>query len=104
MRQRYSQNLIWTHGRILFVPGNRVVQATRLFIPKDLVEATRCTRRKASILFGGAALPRTASEVLHDPEGVVPKCLNFDRLSVSRCHHPVSNFRIHPRELNRWVA
>src|SRR5262245_39902228 len=69
-------------------------------MPKFLVEVgeRRFGHIRAFLL--NLVVLESGCQLLQHAEGVIPKCLDLDRLSMPRSYDPVANFRIHPGKLD----
>src|SRR5262245_9121174 len=99
-----SEELIGTQGAITLSTMNDIVETVGRRMPEHPVK-TRTgmgSHRTVTLLVG--RITERLREVFHDAQGVVPQCLDFNRLTVSRRHHPIAYSGIHPRQWHPWLA
>src|SRR5262249_44865060 len=98
------ENLIWTDGWVWGSTICNVIQASSLFIPEQAIETPAGHSRHVAVTLRASFVSKLLSEVLHDAERVVPKRLDFNGLSSSGGDYPITDLRIHPRELDSLLA
>jgi len=104
VRQTDRNYLVWSDRRVSSFTVYHIVKTTRLFIPKQLVETSARFVSHRAVLLLCVWLIESCGEVFHDAQGVVPKRLNLNRLSMTRRDYPVADFRIHPGQLHARLA
>jgi hypothetical protein len=97
---------IWfgTNGWIGRTAVYHVVQATKLFVPKESIEAPLRDRGHVVIAPSRSLAPEPAGQVFHDAQRVLPESLYFDGFATTRRDHPVIDLGVHPRELGSRFA
>src|SRR5947209_15031178 len=104
VRQAQSQYLVGTDRGVALLPINYIEEASRFFIPEHGPETRLSAVRQLAVFLLRGRILQCQSEVLHDPECVVPERLNLYRHAPSRSYRAVADLRIHPGELGPGLA
>ena len=98
--QRDRQHLIGPARAIVSLFAiHDIIKVPALGVPKTAIERFLNAPRLIGKRFCFLLPLLFPHPLLHQPERIIPKPIDFDRFAAPRRHHPIIDFGIHPGEL-----
>src|SRR5262249_45099957 len=102
--QTDSEDLVGPDGGVPAIATDHIEEASGGFVPEAFRKSGPRGVGEFLPMRGIRLVSEALAQVFRRAQGVVPKGLDLDRLAVTRGHHPVAHFGVHPGELHSRLA